>query len=83
MSVGLYNTQTARLYVTVNTSRVHHKAHLLNAGWGNVKRSFLESRETKDNNLWTKCRGSLNVNAHGTYSNNYALEVHIIIGNCV
>ena len=30
-----------------------------------------------------KCRGSLNVNADVTYSNNYALEVHIIIGNCV
>lgn len=60
-----------------------YKAHLPNAGLGKVKRSFLESLETKDNNVWPKCRGLLNVNADGTNSNDYALEVHIIIGNCI
>jgi len=33
--------------------------------------------------MWAKCRGLLNVIADGTKSNNYALEVHIIIGNCI
>jgi len=46
--------------------RVQDKAHLLSAGWGNVKSSFLESWETKDNNMWAKYRSSLNVNADGT-----------------